>query len=36
MMMSSGVIFSVVRLLKTTLRQQNATDKQVLITKCKG
>jgi hypothetical protein len=28
--------FSVVRLVITTLRQQSATDKQVLITKCKG
>ena len=36
MMVSSGVIFSVVRLVKTTLRQQSAADKLVLITKCKG
>ena len=28
--------FSVVRLVITKLRQQSATDKQVLITKCKG
>jgi len=30
------LFFSVVRLVITTLRQQSATDKQVLITKCKG